>query len=122
MNFLLSEDQTRIVDTLRDFLSAEAPVTRCRPPAPQSGNADQRLWPALGELGYFGIALSEDHGGIGLGAAEEMLVYRELGRYLVTPAALGLTLGAHMAGRSAADMVGDFVSGNARVALANPRG
>lgn len=33
MNLLLSEDQVQIVDTLKHFLSEQAPVSRFRPPA-----------------------------------------------------------------------------------------
>ena len=71
MNFLLSDEQTQIVDSLHDLLTERMPVSRFRPPAPQIGNSDQAFWPQLGELGFLGIGLPEEHGGIGLSAAEE---------------------------------------------------
>ena len=122
MNFLLSEEQTQVVDSLRHLLVDQMPVARFRPPAPQVGNSDQAFWPRLGELGFLGIALPESDGGIGLTAAEEMLAYREFGRHLLSPAILGLTLGAQLAARPRPDMLDGILRGQLPIALANPRG
>ena len=122
MNLLLSEDQVQIVDTLKHFLSEEAPVARFRPPAPQIGNQDHLLWPHLAELGFLGISIPEESGGIGLSGAEEMVVYREFGRHLLSPAIMGLMLGARVAaavGDTA--LLHDLLSGKTSVGLANPR-
>ena len=120
MNFLPSGEQTQIVDTLKAFLTARAPVARFRPPALQIGNQDSQYWPQLAELGYLGIALHEDGGGIGLTTVEEMLVYREFGRHLLSPAILGITLAAHLAAYVKAGILEELLSGHVRVALANP--
>jgi alkylation response protein AidB-like acyl-CoA dehydrogenase len=122
MNFLLSDEQTQIVDSLHDLLTERMPVSRFRPPAPQIGNSDQAFWPQLGELGFLGIGLPEAHGGIGLSAAEEMLAYREFGRHLLSPAILGLTLGARLAAQLRPDLLDEILSGLLPIALANPRG
>ena len=55
----------------------------------------------------FGITVSEEHGGSGLGAAEEALIVIGLGRRLAAPAVLA-TIGATHAQRSggAADLAG----------------
>jgi alkylation response protein AidB-like acyl-CoA dehydrogenase len=123
MNLLLSEDQVQIVDTLKHFLSEEAPVARFRPPAPRIGNQDHRLLPHLAELGFLGISLSEESGGIGLSGAEEMVVYREFGRHLLSPVIIGSMLGARVAA-AAGDtaLLHDLLSGKTRVGLGNPRG
>jgi alkylation response protein AidB-like acyl-CoA dehydrogenase len=122
MNFLLSEEQTQVVDTLRHLLADRMPVARFRPPAPQIGNSDQAFWPRLGELGFLGIALPESDGGIGFTAAEEMLAYREFGRHLLSPAILGLTLGAQLSARLRPDMLEAILRGQLPIALANSRG
>jgi alkylation response protein AidB-like acyl-CoA dehydrogenase len=122
MNFLLSDEQTQIVDSLHDLLTGQMPVSRFRPPAPQIGNSDQAFWPQLGELGFLGIGLPEEHGGIGLSAAEEMLAYREFGRHLLSPAILGLTLGARLAAQLRPDLLPEILGGLLPIALANPRG
>lgn len=123
MNLLPSADQTEIIDTLRAFLSEQAPVARFRPPAPQIGNLDHQYWPRLGELGFLGVAIGEDQGGIGLSAAEDMLAHREFGRHLLSPAVMGLTLGAQLAAACGeSELLGQLIAGEIRVGLATPRG
>jgi alkylation response protein AidB-like acyl-CoA dehydrogenase len=122
MNLLLSDEQTQIVDSLKDFLADRAPVARFRPPAPQVGNTDRALWQHLGELGFLGISLTEEQGGIGLGIAEEMLAYREFGRHLLSPGILGLTIGAWIAATCGSDLRDEILRGRLHIALANPRG
>lgn len=123
MNLLLSDDQVQIVDTLKGFLSERAPVARFRPPAPQIGNTDHLIWPELAELGFLGIALPEEFGGIGLTAAEEMVAYREFGRHLLSPSIIGLMLGARVAAATGnVALVHDLLSGKTGVGLANPLG
>jgi len=122
MDLLPSTDQEQILDTLRTFLADQAPVGRLRDHG-AIGNPDARLWPELGALGFIGLGLPEDQGGIGLTTAEEALVYREFGRHLISPAVLGLTLGARIVANAGdATLREDFLSGAARVGIANPRG
>ena len=122
MNFLLSPEQTQIVDSLRELLTERMPVARFRPPAPQVGNRDRQFWRQLGELGFLGISLDEHAGGIGLTAAEEMLVYREFGRHLLSPTILGMTIGARLAAQADATLLAAILSGQLPLAIANPRG
>lgn len=122
MNLLPTAEQTEIVESLKSFLSARAPVSRLRPPAPQTGNSDHRLFRGLGDLGIWGCGLPEAVGGVGLSAAEECLIYRELGRHLLSPAIFALTLGAHLLSQSDEKLLSGFIDGSARVGIANPRG
>lgn len=46
------------------------------------------MWSKLNDLGVFGIAVAEQHGGSGLGVVEEVYVALQLGRSLVSPAIL----------------------------------
>jgi alkylation response protein AidB-like acyl-CoA dehydrogenase len=122
MNLLPTAEQRDIVDSLRSFLRARAPVSRLRPPAPQTGNSDHGLFRDLGDLGIWGCGLPEAVGGVGLSAAEESLIYRELGRHLLSPAVFALTLGAHLLSQFDDTPLSSFVDGSARVGIANPRG
>jgi alkylation response protein AidB-like acyl-CoA dehydrogenase len=122
MNLLPTAEQTEIVDSLRHFLNARAPVSRLRPPAPQTGNSDHRLFRDLGDLGIWGCGLPEAVGGVGLAAAEESLIYRELGRHLLSPSTFALTLGAHLLAHFDEKLLSSFIDGSARVGIANPRG
>jgi alkylation response protein AidB-like acyl-CoA dehydrogenase len=122
MNLLPTAEQRGIVDSLRSFLDARAPVARLRPPAPQIGNLDHRLFPGLGDLGIWGCGLSEAVGGVGLSAAEESLIFRELGRHLLSPAVFALSLGAHLVSQFDRVLLSSFIDGSARIGIANPRG
>jgi alkylation response protein AidB-like acyl-CoA dehydrogenase len=122
MNLLPTPEQREIVDSLSSFLSARAPVSRLRPPAAQTGNSDHRLFRDLGDLGIWGCGIPETAGGVGLSAAEESLIYRELGRHLLSPAIFALTLGAHLVSQFDEQLLSSFIDGGARVGIANPRG
>lgn len=123
MNLLPTDEQQQIVDTIRGFLADHAPVERLRPDKfGQVGNPDAVLWPQLAELGFLGLGVAEDKGGLGLGPVEEALVFREYGRALVSVAVLGATLAAHLAAAGAPDAVAAIVAGTTRVGIANARG
>ncbi|KCZ94241.1 acyl-CoA dehydrogenase family protein [Hyphomonas johnsonii] len=122
MDLLPSSDQQQIVDTIQDFLRNEAPVDRLREFG-AIGNSDAKLWPKLAELGFFGLSLPEEMGGIGLSAAEEMLVFQQFGYHLISPAIFGTILGARVAAFSGDAHLRDaLLSGEARVGVANSRG
>jgi alkylation response protein AidB-like acyl-CoA dehydrogenase len=120
MNLLPTDEQTQLIDAAKSFLAGEAPLERLRPQHGQIGNHDARLWPMLGELGFLGVGLSEDHGGLGLGAAEESLLAREYGRNLVSPGILGLILAAHLAAGDGA-LTEQILGGKVKVGLGFPR-
>ena len=73
----LSEERRMIQDSAREFTR-----TRVRPIAdkldPVKGEMPRELIDEMAELGYFGILIPEEHGGLGLGAFEYCLVAEEL--------------------------------------------
>jgi len=118
MDFLPTPDQSQIVDACRQFLAQELPLERL-----QHRFDDRRLWPGLGELGWFGIGVDAQHGGSGMTLLEEMLVCIEAGRHLVSPALLASLLGAHLAAAcGGADLAQPIIAGARTVALALPLG
>ena len=120
MNLLPTDEQIQLVDAAKSFLEGEAPLERLRPQFGQIGNHDARMWPMQGELGFLGVGLSEEDGGLGLGAAEETLLFREYGRHLVSVGILGLVLAGHVAAGDAA-LTEKVLSGKVRVGLGIPR-
>ena len=119
MDLIPSNEQQPIIGTLQDFLNTEAPVSRVRDHG-AIGNPDAALWGKLGELGFLGLSLSEEQGGVGLSTAEEFLVYREFGRYLISPVVLGLSLAARMASYAGNSSLRDrLLSGSVQVGIAN---
>jgi alkylation response protein AidB-like acyl-CoA dehydrogenase len=65
----------------------------------EAGTTDEALWRELCELGWAGIAVTEDHGGQGLGRIELSILCEELGRALAPvpflPSVLAATLIEH---------------------------
>jgi alkylation response protein AidB-like acyl-CoA dehydrogenase len=84
-----SADQRALASTIDASLAELLPLSRLHASHVEDGNT----WSALEEIGMFGISLSEDRGGSGLGAAEEALIVMGLGRRLAAPAVLA-TIGA----------------------------
>ena len=69
MNFELTDDQQEIKRTAHELLASRATAEKVRSAA-EAGAYDDALWRELGELGWPGIAVSEEHGGQGLGIVE----------------------------------------------------
>jgi len=83
MDFGLTDDQREIQRTAREMLAERAKPERVREIVeshPPAGTTDEALWKELCELGWPGIAISEEHGGQGLGTIELSILCEELGR------------------------------------------
>ncbi len=81
MDFGLTDDQREIQRTARDLLGERSTFARVREHA-EARTTDEALWRELCELGWPGIAISEEHGGQGLGVIELAILCEELGRSL----------------------------------------
>lgn len=81
MNFDLSEEQRMLADAVAAFLR-KAYRFEDRQRRPQA--ADMRAhWQALCELGVVGLMFDPEHGGIGAGPVENLIVLQALGAALV---------------------------------------
>jgi alkylation response protein AidB-like acyl-CoA dehydrogenase len=78
VDFDLTEEQKEIKGVARELLATRSPFTKVREAA-EAGAYDSALWGELVELGWPGIAVSEEHGGQGLGAVELAVLLEELG-------------------------------------------
>ncbi|HEX3910967.1 MAG TPA: acyl-CoA dehydrogenase family protein [Solirubrobacteraceae bacterium] len=81
MDFGFTDDQREIQRTARDLLAERATPARVREHA-EARTVDKALWGELSELGWPGIAVSEQYGGQGLGQIELSILCEELGRSL----------------------------------------
>ncbi len=99
MDFQLSEDQKALQAGIRSFCESRMPNEKLAELAHKNG-FDAGLWAELAEMGIFSLRLPESDGGVGLGHADAVLVFAELGRRLVpgpvvwTHLAAGLIKGA----------------------------
>jgi alkylation response protein AidB-like acyl-CoA dehydrogenase len=78
VDFDLNEDQKEIKSVAHELLGARSTWTRVREAA-LAGAYDETLWSEIVELGWPGIAVSEEHGGQGLGIVELAVLLEELG-------------------------------------------
>src|SRR5436190_16396973 len=95
MNFDLSEDQHQIKRTARELLASRSTWEKVRGAA-EAGRYDDDLFKEVSELGWPGIAISEENGGQGLGMVELAAVLEELGYACAVTPFLGTVLAALM--------------------------
>lgn len=120
MDLLPTEEQQQIVDATIDFLKNELPVSRVHKVRGDIPLISRDQWKQIAELGWFGIGLAEEHGGVGYSLAEETLIFREFGRYLTSPSILGAVLGARVAAGSGNDeLITAIVGGEKMVGVSN---
>ncbi len=81
MEFCVSEDQAALRAGIAEFCEGRLPLSTllelCQAPL------DRALWSEIAELGVFSLRIPEAKGGLGLGMAEGVLVFAELGSRLV---------------------------------------
>lgn len=116
-----TSDQLEIMTSAQDYLARELPADRM--PKQTATTATGKEWRGLADMGWFGLGLAEEAGGLGLTVVEEALVMREFGRNLVPPSALATVLAAHLAAAGGdAALVEALTSGNKRAGFAIPAG
>jgi alkylation response protein AidB-like acyl-CoA dehydrogenase len=82
LDFQPTEDQKALQAGIRSFCEGQVSNERL-PELEKSKGFDRTLWREIAEMGVFGLRLSEDPGGVGLGYSDAVLVFEELGRRLV---------------------------------------
>jgi alkylation response protein AidB-like acyl-CoA dehydrogenase len=111
-------EQRQIVASAQKVLAEQFPPSRLR--GARAGGADLARVQTLAELGAFGLGTPEAVGGAGFGLVEEVLLFEQLGRHLVTPVALAATLGARAAlAAGQTELASAIVSGRQPMCVAN---
>lgn len=83
MDFSLSEEQVLLKDSVERFISERCDVHRHRQLSQSEPGFDPAAWQQFAELGWLAVPFAEDHGGIGGGAAELMVIGEAMGRGFV---------------------------------------
>ena len=81
MDFQLTEDQEALREGIRSFCEGRISFETLRE-LEQKDVVDRELWSDLAEMGVFSLRIPESEGGVGLGFADAVLVFAELGRRL----------------------------------------
>ena len=82
MDFDFTDDQNALRDAVARWVEKDFAFARRHAMAKQGGKT-REVYRELAALGLTGLAVAPDHGGMGFGAIEAMVVMEELGRGLV---------------------------------------
>jgi len=83
MDFAFTEEQTLLRNSVQRYLADNYKYEDWRKFTRGDAGRDPKHWAQFAELGLFAAALPEEHGGLGGGALETMVVMEEFGRALV---------------------------------------
>lgn len=81
MDFRLSEDQLTIQKEARDFLSKECTRDVVREAFEGPDGDSPVLYKKMTELGWLGLSVPEEHGGLGQGLVEQAVIVEQLGYF-----------------------------------------
>jgi len=83
MDFSFTEEQDMLRMSARDFLAKECPKARVREMAKDEKGYDPQLWHRMAELGWMGLVLPEEYGGMGAGFMDLVILMEEMGRNIL---------------------------------------
>lgn len=123
MNFDFSDEQKMLREQARRFLSASCDFAHLRTHLASEDGVDRTLWHKMAELGWTGVAVPEEFGGLGLGVMELCVLAEELGRVLapvpfLATACSAVTILVQAAVAPASDLLEQIAGGSAIVAVA----
>jgi alkylation response protein AidB-like acyl-CoA dehydrogenase len=115
MDLYPTDEQSEIINAAAAYLARKLPADRM----PKQNSTEPGDWQELADMGWFGLGLPEEVGGLGLSVVEEALVLREFGRNLGPPAVLATLLAGHLAAAVGdAELVVALISGRRRAGFA----
>jgi acyl-CoA dehydrogenase len=124
VDFNLSEEQEALQEMARDFLRERWPAERMREALDaRPAVIDDAVWDEIVEMGWLGVAASEEAGGIGADVMTAAVLAQEAGRGLL-PGPFQPSLAAAIALERSGDttatreLLRDLIAGRTRVTLA----
>ena len=92
----VSEEQMDLRNVAVSFCREKSPTDKVRALMEDDLGHDPTVWKEMGALGWLGIAIPEEYGGIGLSLAEVTPVAEQMGRALMGGPFLSTTLAAQL--------------------------
>ena len=87
-----SEEQTMLLDTAADFCRKNSPLDAVRRQIEQDDGIDANLWQEMIDLGWLGVTIPEQFGGLGLSLADVVPIVESMGRHLMGSPLVATTL------------------------------
>jgi acyl-CoA dehydrogenase len=127
MLLTLNQDEKMLADMAKKFVSQRAEVGRIRSfrDDPDSGGHDPALWREMAELGWLGLQLPEEVGGLGMSFFDLCTVLEQVGRNLMPePFVATVLLGAPLVAALGTDaqkqeILPEVIAGERILALAH---
>jgi len=82
MNFGFTEEQELLRDQVRRFMQQQCPISKVREIMKTESGFDADIWRQMAELGWLGLLIPEDFGGVGLKWVDLTVILEETGRGL----------------------------------------
>lgn len=115
MPLYLNEDQQMLADTASEFMSEQGSIEKQLRHWRDKGCKDgfgHDLWGQFAEMGFTGMMVEEDHGGLGMGHAEAGIVLEQIGRNLTpSPFLTSSVMAASALGAGSDDLKGRWLPG-----------
>jgi alkylation response protein AidB-like acyl-CoA dehydrogenase len=120
VDFDFNADQRALRDAVRDALSGMVSVEALQAMTDDGGRMPADLWARIADLGWPGLLVAEEYGGLGLGLVDMVVVLEEMGKLpLPGPFFSSAVLATLTANRlDAADLLPDLASGATRGTVA----
>ena len=123
VKLILSEEETMLAESARGFLDADAPVSKLRKMRDDGKTHDPALWAEMAAMGWCGVLVPEDNGGVDMGHAAAGVIAHELGKTLaVSPflstAVMAATALKQVDSASSAERLSAIAEGRLTYALA----
>jgi alkylation response protein AidB-like acyl-CoA dehydrogenase len=83
MDFSFTEEQDMLRMSAKDFLAKECPKARVREMAKDERGYDPQVWHRMAELGWMGLVLPEEYGGMGASLMDLVILMEEMGRNIL---------------------------------------
>ena len=87
-----SEEQTMLLETAMDFCRDNSPPDAVRRQIAEEHSTSAEIWRQMADLGWLGISIPEEYGGLGLSMADVVPVVESMGRHLMGSPFLATTL------------------------------
>lgn len=94
MNFGFTEEQQLLRAEVRKFLDQNASLEEVRKIVERPEGFDRNLWARMGELGWVGLTVPEEYGGVGLDWVTFVVLLEETGRSLFPSPLISTVLAA----------------------------
>lgn len=120
MDFTFSPEQDALRETVRAFLAGPAGPDYRRAMLDDERGFGDAVWAEIAALGWGGVLVPEEHGGLGLGLVDAVVVLEETGRVALPGPYLSAAVLTPLAARAigAMDLLAGVADGSVRGAVA----